>query len=170
MGQNFFVYNIHDLVHLSQVKLHGNLDRISCFSFENFLGQLKKMVRRPRNALTQVIRRLSEMDHVNSRPELCSQTAYRFEHKDGPVPESTSGEVHQFKVLSMDGIIVKPLKRDSCIRIGNLVVLVENFLIDGEIEFIAGKEYRYKEPFFMYPFDSRELGIYKVPSLSKKVK
>ena len=79
------------------------------------------MIRGPCNNLTQVIHRLSEMDHANSRPELCL-----FEHKDG-----------------------------------NLVVLVENFLFDGEIEYIAGKEYRCKEPFFMYPFDSRELQSYQ---------
>lgn len=150
-GQEFLVYNVHSLVHLSQdVKVHGNLDLISGFPYENFLGQLKKMVRGPCNALTQVIRRLSEMDHVNSSPDLCSQTekAYRLEHEDGPVPQSTSGEVHQFKVLSMDDMIVKPSRRDSCIKIRNKVVLVENFVIDGGIEYIAGKEYTCNEPFF----------------------
>ncbi len=159
-------------MHLSQdVKVHGNLDLISVFPYKNFLGQLKKMVRGPCNALTQVIRRLSEMDHINSSPDLCCQTdkAFRLEHEYGPVPQSTSGEVHQFKVLSMDGMIVKPLRRDSCIKIRNEVVLVENF-IDGGIEYIAGKEHRCKEPFFVYPFDSRELGIYKVSNLSMNVK
>lgn len=37
----FLVYNIHGLVHLSEdVKVHGNLDLISAFPFENFLGKL----------------------------------------------------------------------------------------------------------------------------------
>lgn len=41
-GKDMVVYNIHGLVHLAQdVKLHGNLDKISAFPFENFLGQLK---------------------------------------------------------------------------------------------------------------------------------
>ncbi len=41
-GKEFLVYNIHGLVHLSEdVKVHGNLDRISAFPFENFLGKLK---------------------------------------------------------------------------------------------------------------------------------
>ncbi len=101
-GQEFLVYNVHSLVHLSQdVKVHGNLDLISAFPYENFLGQLKKMVRGPCNALTQVIHRLSEMDHINSSPDLCCQTdkAFRLEHEDGPVPQSTSGEVHQFVLV-----------------------------------------------------------------------
>lgn len=44
-GEQFLVYNIHGLVHLSDdVKTHGNLDPISAFPYENFLGRLKKMV------------------------------------------------------------------------------------------------------------------------------
>ncbi|MEQ2271868.1 hypothetical protein XENORESO_010424 [Xenotaenia resolanae] len=111
------------------------------------------------------------MDQVNYRSDICSQTdkAYRLEHEDGPVPQSTSGDIYQYKVLSMDGIIDKPSRTDSCIKIGNKVVLVENFVIDGGIEYIAGKEYRCKEPFFVYPFDSREIGIYKVSNLSVDV-
>ncbi|GAA6081499.1 uncharacterized protein LOC113076649 isoform X1 [Tachysurus ichikawai] len=36
-GEEFLVYNIHGLVHLSEdVKIHGNLDLISGFPFENF--------------------------------------------------------------------------------------------------------------------------------------
>lgn len=118
-----------------------------------------------------MIHRLSEIDHVNFSPDLCSQTdkTYRLEHKEGPVPQSTSGEGHQFKVFSMDGITVKPSRRDSGIKIRNEVVLVENF-IDGGMEYIAGKEYRCKESLFVYPFDSRVIGIYKVSKLSMKVK
>lgn len=42
-GEEFLVYNIHGLVHLSDdVKTHGNLDQISAFPYENFLGRLKK--------------------------------------------------------------------------------------------------------------------------------
>lgn len=60
-GKEQVVYNIHGLVHLAEdVKLHGNLDKISCFPFENFLGQLKKMLRKPKYPLQQVVRCMSE--------------------------------------------------------------------------------------------------------------
>lgn len=62
-AEEFLVYNIHGLVHLSEdVKIHGNLDTISGFPFENFLGKLKKLVRGPCNPLTQVMRRLSDIE------------------------------------------------------------------------------------------------------------
>lgn len=84
--------------------------------------------------MTSVICRLSDMDHVNSSSDLCSQTdeAYRLEHEDGPVSLSTISKVHQFKVLSIDGIIVKPSSKDLCIKNRNEVVLVENFLLVEE--------------------------------------
>lgn len=72
-GPEFLVYNVHGLVHLCEdVKIHGNLDLFSSFPYENFLGHLKKMVRGPRNPLTQVIRRLSEIE-ASSHSGLCSQ-------------------------------------------------------------------------------------------------
>ncbi|KAI2646710.1 DNA-binding protein P3A2 [Labeo rohita] len=52
-GQEFVCCNVHD------VKQHGNLDEFSAFPFENYLGSLKKLVRRPCNPLAQVIRRPS---------------------------------------------------------------------------------------------------------------
>jgi len=65
-GPEFVVYNIHGLIHLSgDVRLHGHLDLISAFPFENYLQKLKKMIRKPHSPLTQVIRRLSEMDAIN---------------------------------------------------------------------------------------------------------
>lgn len=172
-GEEFLVYNVHCLVHLSQdVKSHGNLDMISGFPYENFLGQLKKLVRGPCNALTQVVRRLSEIDSLNHSTDLCRQSGkkYTVEHQNGPAPHSDGGDLHQFKVLSMDGFTVKTSKRDSCIKVGDEVVLVENFIIDGEVEYIAGREYRSKDPFFVYPFDSRALGIFKVSNLATSVK
>lgn len=41
-GPEFVVYNIHGLIHLSDVKLHGHLDLISGFPFENYMQKLKK--------------------------------------------------------------------------------------------------------------------------------
>ena len=47
-GEDEVVYNIHCVVHLAKdAKLHGPLDRLAAFPFENYLGRLKKMVRKP---------------------------------------------------------------------------------------------------------------------------
>ena len=65
-GQQFVVYNIHGLIHLSEdVRVHGNLDLISGFPFENYLKKIKGMVRKPNSPLQQVIRRISELDSTD---------------------------------------------------------------------------------------------------------
>lgn len=172
-GQEFLVYNLHGMVHLCEdVKIHGNLDSFSSFPYENFLGHLKKLVRGPRNPLTQVIRRLSEIAEASSNCNLNAQTSkdYKSEHTEGPVSKFFTREVEQFKVLSMDGAVIKTTNRDSCIKINNRLVLVENIFVDRGVEYIVGREYRCPESFFEYPFDSRQLDIFMVSNLSMTLK
>lgn len=55
------MYNIHNLVHLADDAQHfGSLDNFSAFPIENYLGMLKKLVRKAHPPLQQVIRRLGE--------------------------------------------------------------------------------------------------------------
>lgn len=62
-GSDACVYNIHSLIHLSEeCKWHGPLDGISAFAFENFLGVLKRSIRKPEYPLQQIIRRHYECD------------------------------------------------------------------------------------------------------------
>jgi hypothetical protein len=51
-GKEMLVYNVHNLIHLSSdVKLYGNLDSFSAFPFENHLGEIKKKLRKPQQAV-----------------------------------------------------------------------------------------------------------------------
>ena len=60
-GKEIITYNMHGLVHLlNDARAFGNLDNISSFHFENYLSQLKKLVRQPHLPLQQIVRRLSE--------------------------------------------------------------------------------------------------------------
>lgn len=56
-GKEAMVYNVHSLVHLAaDVKQLGCLDELSAFVFENKLGRLKKLVRKPQQPIQQVLR------------------------------------------------------------------------------------------------------------------
>lgn len=171
-GEEFLVYNVHGLVHLSEdVKVHGNLDLISAFPFESFLGKLKKLVRGPLNPLTQVMRRLSEMENGSYSPDVKEATQkLENEHMDGPVPECFSRQVRQYKGLVSDDVVVKVKERDCCIKIENKLVLVQNIVEDKGVVYIVANEYKQVEHFFKYPIDSRELGIYVVSNLSTNIK
>jgi hypothetical protein len=60
-GNDILVYNVLCLLHVANdVKNLGCLEDFSAFVFENKLGQLKKLVRKPQQPLHQIIRRLHE--------------------------------------------------------------------------------------------------------------
>ena len=61
MDHSYLRYNVHGLSHLCQDAIkYGPLDNISAFPLENYLGQLKKLIRKPNFPLQQVQRRLHE--------------------------------------------------------------------------------------------------------------
>lgn len=62
-GSENGVYNVHELTHhCKDVMLHGSLDFISRFPYENYLGQIRKIIRTPHGQLAQIIHRISEMN------------------------------------------------------------------------------------------------------------
>lgn len=61
-GIETLTYNIHKLIHLADdVKVFRNLDSVSCFPFENYLGFLKSLIRTPNKCLAQLVKCLSKI-------------------------------------------------------------------------------------------------------------
>lgn len=95
-GQQCMSYNIHASVHLAQeAKLHGSLDNVSAFVFENYLGKLKKSIRKPQHPLQQVVKRFSERMSMTVK---VPYTRLQEEHQKGPLPQ-LFGDCTQFKIL-----------------------------------------------------------------------
>lgn len=102
-GSDQYVYNVHSLVHLSDdVTKFGELDSFSSFPFESFLGQLKKLVRKPNCPLQQVIRRISEKEaqNFNGSLKMPESGIARKRHRHGPVLREFSAFC-QFQDLSL---------------------------------------------------------------------
>lgn len=168
-GHQFLVYNIHGLSHLSDdVKIHGHLDLISGFPYENYLKRIKGMVRKPSSPLQQVIRRLSELHSTRFNDEEASKPnkQLKMPHSDGPVPSGFTGAVYQFKELAIDEIVINASERDRCIKMNNVIVLVQNIIVFEGEEYIVCKEFRHIGKFFDYPIDSTDLGIFFASDLS----
>ena len=64
-GETFVTYNVHSLKHLHEDVEHFqmSLNDISAFKYENYLQKLKKLVRGPGNAISQISKRLQEFEN-----------------------------------------------------------------------------------------------------------
>lgn len=84
-GETFVTYNVHSLIHLADDcrNFGKSLNSLSAFPYENYLGQLKRLVRNKTNPIAQVARRLSERHDLVGRKELKMKIATN--HRDGVV-------------------------------------------------------------------------------------
>ncbi len=66
-GQTFCSYNVHALTHVYEdVEYFGlSLNDISAFKFENYLQKVKKQIKGPNNPVSQLTKRLKELDNVH---------------------------------------------------------------------------------------------------------
>ena len=67
----FCIYNVHSLLHLvDDVKEYDPLDDNSSFKYENYLQNIKRMIRSGKCPLTQIINRLDEYnDNILLKPK-----------------------------------------------------------------------------------------------------
>ena len=144
-GQSMITYNVHGLVHLSEeVKRYDSLDNISCFPFENCLGQLMRMVRKPQSPLQQVIRGLSEQRRTD--PPV-TKDQLQYPHSSGPLPRGYKG-CSQFSQLHRPDCIIKTSVGDNCVQIDDSVGVVRNFCAKGSKTYVVFQQFLHVKNFF----------------------
>lgn len=167
---DFLVYNIHALIHLADdAKLYGSLNNISAFPFENYLGQLKKLVRAPKLPLQQLFCRLTELNNRNMVCENLQEVQIYSEHFNGP-ESPDHPNCKQFEQIIYKKIkfaIHKRSKPNSYFLTNdNHVVQINNILLNNEEKlFLIGKEFMSYSSLYTYPVDSKLLQIFLVSSL-----
>jgi len=170
-GREFLVYNVHCLLHLAaDVKCFGPLDKISCFTFENSLHNLKKLVRKAHLPLQQVVNRLLEKQNglrevmPNTRMSRNEPSLERV-HNFGPVPPGYNLS-EQFKVCRTDLFLLSISEPDNYINIGSDIGVVRNILKCGCDIFIVHENFKELSSFNAYPADSSIFNICYVDKLS----
>jgi len=164
---------VHALIHLpADVHLHGHLDTFSSFPFENYLGQLKRLVRKPSFVLSQIIKRLHERDSFSLHPPAATndnkKPAPNRQHNLGPIPQNG---VHRFQYnqyfeINWKNVLVSRRTGDNCFKINDRIAVVQNILQYADEIRIAYKWFSYQESLFQYPVDSQHIGIHKVSHIS----
>ena len=163
-GKHNLSYNVHATVHLAnEAKIHGPLDNISAFVFENYLGRLKKLIRKPHAPLQQAVRRLSERC-VTVKP--IPVNLLQKEHSLGPVPSQFTF-CQQYREYHQHDCKITLSSKDNCVLIGSSVALVRNFLQVNSDRFVVFQNFMHMESCYDYPVDSTKLEVYKVADLDE---
>lgn len=175
-GRHLMSFNVHGLIHISDdYKKFGSLDNIAAFPFENYLKQLKNMVRKHDKPLQQIIKRLNEKNSFEvkiSDNNLIKCEELKHKHTDGPLVENIVGT--QYKKLYFKNIKIKVGSKADCyiINKSNEIIKVENIVNLHETNkiIIIGKMFETKKAFYDNPTTSTFLNIYEVNNLSENYK
>ena len=158
-GNDMAVYNVHALVHLAKdADNFGSLEKVSAFLYENFLGRLKRLIRKPSFPLEQVIRRLSEQ---TSSVVADTFPILKNEHLCGPLPNILSTGI-QYRSIQTDRYKFKLNCKDSCVRIGDNIGLIQNIVSHESDCYIVYVQFERTRNFFETPLSSSLLGIHRV--------
>jgi hypothetical protein len=165
-GVHFMSYNVHATIHLAQeVKVHGALDNVSSFIFENHLRKLKKLIRKPHAPLQQVARRLCE---GQLSVEAKAVQILQKEHHEGPVLVQFS-MCKQYKEYKCESCTIKTKPNDNCVLLRNSIVLVRNFISVDSVSYVVFQKFKSSKPYYSYPLDSTTFDIYSVSHLRTKL-
>ncbi|KER31013.1 hypothetical protein T265_02689 [Opisthorchis viverrini] len=153
-GPNHLVYDIHLFSHLFNfVKLHGCLDRFSCFPHESELGQLKHYIHGPKLPAVQLYRRLAErvgLDAVE-RKIFLDDVGLRLR------PSATAG-CHRF--IQRD-VFFRKIFPDNCILLDGQPVVIVDFSGDT----IEYQKFKTVFPFYTHVLISTDLLVFQCSDL-----
>ncbi|XP_043241159.1 uncharacterized protein LOC122391391 isoform X2 [Amphibalanus amphitrite] len=168
-GKENVVYNVHSLIHIADdARKFGGLDGISAFVFENFLKDLKKLVRKQHQVVPQIVRRVLEAQQVDSSLKGL-ESSVQGEHFSGPVPDECNGHYRQFTKLN--GKLVLSIKdRDCYIECDGGIFKILNIIQDksGEVKLVTDQFEKVGDQ-FSFPLPSSSLGIVHVRQGSKRM-
>ena len=169
-GEENLVYNVHSLIHIpDDARKYGCLNNISAFIFENYLKDVKKMVRKQHQVVAQVVRRVLEAQQSRTYTLKERSSHCECEHYSGPVPDDFQEPCRQFKKVRAEWVLSMKAQ-DSYIECDTDVYRIHNIIQDrhGEIKLVTEKLEKLEDQ-FKFPLSSASLGVVLVGQGSKKM-
>ncbi|XP_029666222.1 uncharacterized protein LOC115237366 [Formica exsecta] len=174
-GEYNVSHNVHGLIHLvDDVRIHGILDLFSAFKYENFLQEIKKVIRKADKPLQQLHRRYVEKNHTLYNEVLVYEEnnpkiQLFEEHFNGPIIHNCTNP--QYKIINFLNYVIKvnDNANNYCLMKNGSVIEIENIAYcDTRKCLVAiGRKYMIKKDLFPVPCLSSLLEIYIVKNLSE---
>ncbi|CAG9812980.1 unnamed protein product [Phaedon cochleariae] len=166
-GREFLSRNVHNLLHVSDdIKTFGPLHCYSAFPFENMLGSLKKLLRKHEKPISQILKRMKEIEN-NYCPSnsVCPDLLCQVPHDSGPTPDAVGWLQYKSIIFRKFKLDVNNVADSFCLLTNNTIVRVYNILGRNSKIGIYGKRFCKIENFFESPCNSSDLDIYVVSNL-----
>jgi len=168
-GKGFVSYNIHSMIHLPEdYTRYGNLNTISAFPFESYLGtNVKGSVRSGYKPLHQIVEHIT---NKNEEVTNCKPTEFKLQLKQLIMKDKAAS---YFKQIVLNEICIRAGKvgdADNTIRLQDgSIVVVKSIRSDRSKVTLVVQKFVVQEPFFTSPLNSTAVGVYKVSKLDKEV-
>lgn len=149
-GEEYISHNIHGLTHVpDDIKVFGCLDSYSAFCFENYLQSLKKLVRKSEHPLSQIMRRLTELENLSGNEIRISEILPlpEREHDKGPLPEGFTVQYERVKFKSFTLVVNRDGNNFCALRNGSIIKVL-NFAKKNNGIFAIGKSFLKVDNFF----------------------
>lgn len=176
-GKHLISHNVHGLLHIfNDYQNLGPLDSFSCFPFENYLGQLKKLSRKAEKPLQQIVNRYYENINIFDCKDKKKKIGLSGKHHKGPVPVELIDKVCQYSMYKTEfyTLVISSINIKDSYMLTNSrdVVQVVNILKMDQSDniLILGCPFLTKENAYGEPLKSELLDIYCVKNLSNEHK
>jgi len=158
-GTKSIVYNVHNLLHVSEDATNfGNLDSISAFPFETYLGSLKRLVRGHNLPMEQVVKRLLEKENFEERTIATQSTSALSISKN-----YISVGSFNLKVYNGKSFVISKRCRDSVfVTTSGKVLLLRDLLVLNNETHLVCSEFVEKSRLNGYPCDSAIFGVHRL--------
>lgn len=146
------------------------MNTISCFTFENYSGRLKKLVRSPTNPHAQLCRRIHELNYYSKNEFLMIDLEPKHKHFNGPILRNTTDLTTQYKKLRTRTYVLSISFPDNCVSLEkDIIVQVLNILrLEDQSYSLNCCRFLTTSTFYNYPCSSKLLNILKVSNISSE--
>lgn len=161
-GPTFISMNVHNLIHICDdiETLKCNLNSLSAFSFESYLGEISSVLRSPTNVVAQYGRRVREIETYNVAVPSVQANVQILKKKK-----------NQITKLKYNNFVLNTCHPNNTVLLqnGKIGEIHEFCTIGSEIIYIKFKQYQKKELVFKYPQESSSVNIWEASRLATEV-
>ncbi|XP_029164443.1 uncharacterized protein LOC114946024 [Nylanderia fulva] len=159
-GTNFLIYNTHNLIHLADdVLKFGHLDSFSAFSFESYLYNIKKKLKKAEKPLQQLHNRIVEHVACNLKKKIIFFEKPKVMCKNNKKSEELG--IASYNTIHYNKFTLSTINKADqfCYLQDDTIVRVKNICLNNDNPILIGESLINPIGFPNYPIDSKEFDI-----------